>query len=454
MSDLVERAEHFATRAHDRIQHRRKYSGQQYDVHLRSVAEIVASVTDDEEMIAAAWLHDVVEDTPATQHDIEAEFGVAVAGLVADLTDVSKPSDGNRASRKSIDREHTARASGRAKSVKLADLIDNCLDITKHDPRFARVFLAEMAATLDVLQDGDAELLARAREIHAECCLELGLEDPPATADFDFEPGALGNPGSMHVSRLFVEAFAAGDIATSLRSFDAGSRSDEALAAMDEQGADVVGVRDAGVVTGYLRRDAVQPGTYLNAARSFSPGQIVDGSAPLSDVVHVLTRYDNCFVRAMGEVVGFITRDGMNDPVVRMWLFGIVTIIEMEWVRRIRANYPDDGWKSLINETRLAKAETLFEERKRRNAGGTLLDCLQLPDKGQILIRDGTMVEWLQFDSNKTAKRAVKDIESLRNHLAHAQDIVAHDWAQIARLASRVEELAGLRGGGHRRDGD
>ena len=147
----------------------------------------------------------------------------------------------------------------------------------------------------------------------------------------------------------------------------------------------------------------------------------------------------------MGEVVGVVTRDEMNDPIVRMWLFGIVTIVEMEFVRRIRANHPDDGWKPLIAAARLAKAEELFEERKRRNRGGTLLDCLQLPDKGLILIRDGTMVEWLQFDSQRTAKRAVKDIESLRNHLAHSQDIVAHDWAQIARLAGRVEELTGLR---------
>jgi hypothetical protein len=453
MSDLIARAEHFATRAHDRIQHRRKYSGKRYDVHLRSVAEIVASVSNDDEMIAAAWLHDVVEDTPATQQDIEAEFGAGVARLVSDLTDVSKPSDGNRAARKSIDREHTAAASARAKTVKLADMIDNCLDITKHDPRFAKVFLSEMAATLEVLQDGDPELLARAREIHAECCVELGLESAGASSDLDFEPTPFDNAGSLHVSRLFVEAFTAGDIAAPLRSFDGTSDAARALEAMNEQGADVVGVRSAGVVTCYLRRDSAERGPCTEAARRFSPGQIVDGAAPLSDVVHVLTRHDNCFVRAMGEVVGVVTRDNMNDPVVRMWLFGIVTIIEMEWSRRIRANYPDDEWRSFIGEARLAKAETLFAERQRRNAGGTLLDCLQLPDKGQILIRDGTMVEWLQFDSRKTAKRAVKDIESLRNHLAHAQDIVAHDWAQIARLASRVEELTGLRGGGRRREG-
>jgi hypothetical protein len=41
--------------------------------------------------------------------------------------------------------------------------------------------------------------------------------------------------------------------------------------------------------------------------------------------------------------------------------------------------------------------------------------------------------------SKKVAKRGIKELESLRNHLAHAQDIVQHDWAQIARLSKRIE---------------
>jgi (p)ppGpp synthase/HD superfamily hydrolase len=94
--DLVEKAKQFATTAHKRINHLRKYNNQPYTVHLSTVANIVASVTDDEEMIAAAWLHDVVEDTPATLYDVEKKFGTSIAELVENLTDISKPGDGNR----------------------------------------------------------------------------------------------------------------------------------------------------------------------------------------------------------------------------------------------------------------------------------------------------------------------------------------------------------------------
>src|SRR5688572_10506498 len=130
--DLVARAREFAIRAHASIGHRRKYTQLPYDVHLANVAEIVSSVTNDPEMIAAAWLHDVVEDTPVTLEDVQSQFGEGVAELVEWLTDVSRPEDGNRAKRKTTVRAHLAQASSRAKTVKLADVIDNARDISKH----------------------------------------------------------------------------------------------------------------------------------------------------------------------------------------------------------------------------------------------------------------------------------------------------------------------------------
>ncbi|HYX31466.1 MAG TPA: HD domain-containing protein [Oligoflexus sp.] len=72
---LTERAQSFAITAHRKKDHRRKYSGEPYEVHLFDVADRVVSVTHDERTIAAAWLHDVVEDTDVTLAEIQAEFG-------------------------------------------------------------------------------------------------------------------------------------------------------------------------------------------------------------------------------------------------------------------------------------------------------------------------------------------------------------------------------------------
>jgi len=178
MNDLVQRAAQYATLGHRRIDQRRKYTDKPYDVHLKAVAELVKSVTDDPEMLAAAWLHDTVEDTPITFEDIEREFGAGVGRLVEELTDISKPSDGNRAARKAIDLAHTAQASPGAKTIKLADVIDNCLDITKHDPRFAKTFLAEAIDLIEVLAEGHVKLHERARKVVTNCAAKVGMQVP------------------------------------------------------------------------------------------------------------------------------------------------------------------------------------------------------------------------------------------------------------------------------------
>jgi len=143
----------------------RKYTGEAYITHPIEVASIVSSITSDQEMIIAALLHDVVEDTSHTIEDIRRDFGEAVASLVSDLTDVSVPEDGNRSVRKAIDLEHTAQASQRAHTIKLADLISNTKSIVQHDPGFARIYMLEKRALLEVLVDGDPDLYNQAKTI-------------------------------------------------------------------------------------------------------------------------------------------------------------------------------------------------------------------------------------------------------------------------------------------------
>lgn len=165
---LRKKARDFAAAAHEKVGQKRKYTGEPYIVHPEEVAEIVASVGGDEAMIAAAYLHDTVEDTEVTLDEILTEFGADVAELVEMLTDVSRPEDGNRATRKALDLAHTAKASPRAKTVKLADMISNAKDIGQHDPHFSRVYFVEKERLLAVLQEGHPTLYERAWELVRE----------------------------------------------------------------------------------------------------------------------------------------------------------------------------------------------------------------------------------------------------------------------------------------------
>lgn len=164
--DVVRKAQVYAQAAHAAVGQRRKYTGEPYIVHPAEVATIVAGVLGSTpNMVAAAWLHDVVEDTSCTFNDIHMAFGIDIATLVGWLTDVSKPEDGPRWLRKKMDREHTAAAPAEAQTVKLADLIANTRSIVAHDPKFAKVYLEEKRLLLEVLIKGDKILLDRARKV-------------------------------------------------------------------------------------------------------------------------------------------------------------------------------------------------------------------------------------------------------------------------------------------------
>lgn len=164
-ADLL-RVIRFATAAHG--DQKRKYTGEPYIVHPLDVAERVARVGGSDEMIAAAVLHDVVEDTPRTIDEIEVAFGNEIADLVWWLTDVSTPADGNRAMRKERDRLHISIAPYAAKTIKLADLISNTLSITKHDKNFAVVYMKEKELLLQVLAAGNGELYREAKALLEE----------------------------------------------------------------------------------------------------------------------------------------------------------------------------------------------------------------------------------------------------------------------------------------------
>ena len=154
---MLERAIQFATQAHEG--QFRKYTHDPYITHPLAVMEIVRGVPGHtEEMLVAAVLHDVVEDTDVSLMEIQEEFGDAVSDLVLYLTDISTPEDGNRLKRKRKDAQWYAQGSAQAQTIKVADFIDNTRDIAQNDPRFWESYKMEKLYALDLLQEADTDL--------------------------------------------------------------------------------------------------------------------------------------------------------------------------------------------------------------------------------------------------------------------------------------------------------
>ena len=129
---ILDRAIIFAVRAHTGTERRGK--GFPYIVHPMEAVEIVATMTKDQELLAAAALHDTLEDTNITLDQLRDEFGVRVASLVADESDekyegVSESDSWHARKQAAIDR--LARASHDAKIVALGDKLSNMRAIAR-----------------------------------------------------------------------------------------------------------------------------------------------------------------------------------------------------------------------------------------------------------------------------------------------------------------------------------
>lgn len=141
---------------------KRKYTNDHYSIHLGEVAGIVATVDTSYKAIATAWLHDSIEDQGETRFSIERRFGCSVALGVHLLSDLE---EGNRATRKLLNRQRLANAPGWVQTIKVADLISNTRSIVKHDPKFAVTYLEEKRLLLSCLRKADKGLWREAWDL-------------------------------------------------------------------------------------------------------------------------------------------------------------------------------------------------------------------------------------------------------------------------------------------------
>jgi len=130
--DLVLRAAVFAAERH-RGQRRKGADAAPFITHPLAVARALTEEggVQDPELIAAALLHDTIEDTPTVRDDLAEAFGERVAGLVVELTDDKRQP---KQTRKAEQVRHAAHISRDAQQVKLADKLCNLREILSNPP--------------------------------------------------------------------------------------------------------------------------------------------------------------------------------------------------------------------------------------------------------------------------------------------------------------------------------
>lgn len=179
MPEAVIRAYYFALAAHAAVGQVRKYTGEPYINHPVAVLSRLLAYCGDkvtENMMQAALLHDVVEDTGVNGEVIRHHFGRSVWIVVMELTKATTPSFGNRAERHAFEVERLSRASWMAQTIKVADLMDNTVSIVERDPDFAYRYLPEKAMLLNVMKAALPEIREPAIKMLHDRAKQLGME--------------------------------------------------------------------------------------------------------------------------------------------------------------------------------------------------------------------------------------------------------------------------------------
>jgi guanosine-3',5'-bis(diphosphate) 3'-pyrophosphohydrolase len=173
MDRVLTQVRDFADRAHGN--QTRRYSADRYIVHPVRVMEICRQHTNDLALLAAAILHDVLEDTEVRKNEMEdflKEIMEPTAAqrtlqFVIELTDIYVKNNypqWNRRKRKSKEADRLEKVSAEAQTIKYADIIDNSGEIASHDPDFAKLYLDEATVLLSKMTKGNRQLRERALE--------------------------------------------------------------------------------------------------------------------------------------------------------------------------------------------------------------------------------------------------------------------------------------------------
>ena len=201
--------------------------------------------------------------------------------------------------------------------------------------------------------------------------------------------------------------------------------------------------------------------SYVNATEGDEQPLVRDHMCPLSEADLIgadATIFDfisrvrpkPLLVVSGGRINGLVAWSDLQKLPVRAAVFALVTGFELTMYEAIKAIFPEgDGWRMHVSDTRLKKAETVYQRRGGNESDVELLLCTEFCDKRTILKK------CLPFDPRAEESRSVpmsegefeshaKEIEDLRNPLAHASSY-AMNWKEVENLRETVRILVELR---------
>ena len=204
---------------------------------------------------------------------------------------------------------------------------------------------------------------------------------------------------------------------------------------------DVIGVIDENEnIFGFAFKKDLIDNTVNEYTRKIELENITADSTPIIELLSILSNNPYSFVIQKNKIVGIVTRADINKPIVRIYIFGIISLLEMHLNFWIIEYYKNDLWNTQIQKKRFEEAKKIFITRKGNNDDLTLLECVQFCDKRDILKKTDEFLGQFKFSKNQF-ERILKDSEKIRNELAHSHNsIIANlNWKKFVSTISSIE---------------
>jgi hypothetical protein len=246
------------------------------------------------------------------------------------------------------------------------------------------------------------------------------------------------------LKQIFIDNVTARCIYEPLLCCPINSNAEEAKQALKTRDFDVAGVKaiEDGDVIGYVVTNEIGNGNIKEYIKHITTDLLISDSTPLAEIFSVLSDKNFALVVYGNHVTGIITKADINKPPIRVYIFGMVSLFEMHLNSWITYFYRNDSWINEIPEQRLTEARETYNQRKGKNQELSLLECIQLCDKRDLLSKSNEFLRAFDLSRNYFDS-FVKKVEKIRNDLAHSQNsiIASLEWTAFVETITSTEKF-------------
>ena len=241
--------------------------------------------------------------------------------------------------------------------------------------------------------------------------------------------------------RMYRRGIVVREVAEALLSLDIGSNVDLVRSFCDSHKFDVVGVSKEGRLMGYVDANRLAPGPLIKSIQRIKTSQILSDDTPIAELFEALSAQERIFVKSLGATGGIVTRADLQKIPIRMWLFGMISLLEMQLLRILKKYFPGDNWRPHLSSGRIGQATKFYNFNKARNQEASLVDYIGLSDKYLVVTSRTDLARRLGLSDPKQNKALFKVLYGMRNDLAHANKLSIADWQRLAQTISKLLDV-------------